>query len=75
MSPSNADTQPVRAPQSGPGCLKRSFQLLFLTILGILLLACGYATGTGVEVLAPVRHGHPANPRMDKRDNDGIVCE
>ena len=53
MSPSYADTQPVRAIQSGPGCLKRIVQLLFLAILAVSLFACGYATGTGVETLAP----------------------
>ena len=53
MSPSNDDTQPVRTVQSGPGCIRRIVQLLFLATLAIGIFASGYATGSGVEVLAP----------------------
>ena len=53
MSPSNADTQPVRAIQSGPSCLKRIIQLFVLAIFAVGIFAAGYATGTGIEILAP----------------------
>ena len=45
MSPSNEKTQPVRTVQSGPGCIRRIVQLLFLAILAIGIFASGYATG------------------------------
>ena len=53
MSPSNADTQPVRAIRSGPSCLKRIIQFFVLAIFAVGIFAVGYATGTGVEILAP----------------------
>lgn len=53
MSPSNHDTQPVRAIQSRPSCLKRIVQLLFLAIGAVGIFAFGYAIGSGVEILAP----------------------
>ena len=53
MSLSNADTQPVRPVRSGPGCLTRIVQLLFIAILSVGLFAFGYATASGVEALAP----------------------
>ena len=55
MSPSNEKTQPVRTVQSGPGCIRRIVQLLFAAILTIGIFASGYATGSGVEVLAPAK--------------------
>ena len=53
MSRSNEEAQLVRGAQSGPGCLKRMVRLLFLAILAVGMFAVGYATGTGVEILAP----------------------
>ena len=56
MSPSKADTQSVPAIQSGPGCLKRLVQLMILVITAVSIagiFALGYATGSGVEILAP----------------------
>ena len=53
MRPSNDNTQPVRTIQSGPGCIRRIVQLLFLTIVAVGIFALGYATGSGVEILAP----------------------
>lgn len=35
-------------------------------------ITCSEARAAGI---APVHRGHPAYPRMDDRDNDGIVCE
>ncbi len=35
-------------------------------------ITCKEARAAGI---APVRRGHPAYPRMDDRDNDGVVCE
>ncbi len=35
-------------------------------------ITCAEAREAGI---APVRRGHPAYPRMDDRDNDGVVCE
>ena len=54
MNPSNDDTQPVRAIQSGPSCLKRIVQLLVLAIGAVGIFTFGYASGSGVEILAPV---------------------
>lgn len=53
MSRSNEEAQLVRGSQSGFGCLKRIVQLLFLAIVAVGIFAFGYATGSGVEVLAP----------------------
>ena len=42
---------------------------------GILMvgrITCAEARAAGI---APVQRGHPAYPRMDDRDNDGVVCE
>ena len=35
-------------------------------------ITCAEARAAGI---APVHRGHPAYPRMDDRDNDGVVCE
>ena len=35
-------------------------------------ITCKEARAAGI---APVHRGHPAYPRMDDRDNDGVVCE
>ncbi len=35
-------------------------------------ITCAEAREHGI---APVRRGHPAYPRMDDRNNDGVVCE
>ena len=35
-------------------------------------ITCAEARAAGI---APVHQGHPAYPRMDDRDNDGVVCE
>lgn len=35
-------------------------------------ITCAEARAAGI---APVHRGHPAYPRMNDRDNDGIVCE
>ena len=55
MSPANEKTQPVRSVRSGPGCIRRIMQLLFAAILTIGIFASGYATGSGVEILAPAK--------------------
>lgn len=53
MNSSHEETQLVRARQSGLGCLKRLVQLLFLAIVAVGVFAFGYATGSGVAILAP----------------------
>ena len=35
-------------------------------------ITCAEARAAGI---APVHRGHPAYPRMNDRDNDGVVCE
>ena len=56
MSFSSADTQPIRAVQSGPGCLKRIVRLQFMAILAVGIFALGYATASGAQILAPVNN-------------------
>ena len=55
MSPSNVKTQPVRTIHSGPSCMRRIVQLLFIAIIAVGIFAFGYATGSGVEILASAK--------------------